>query len=188
MTGAAPLAVEHPCGGQIGPIFGRESQLRHTVVHFLNTAERWDHLRGVSSAPRDKALSAGCGQALFKTDKPAIRAACQSCREHIALQYGTVYEPLYMEDLAAAAQSGRWGHWCGDARASDAFVGDQGIFVLVMTAGVSEENVRYSVCTAYRVPPRGQPEHQHSPLQFKKAALRKLQDKTDYNPHGTTAR
>lgn len=181
-------AVEHPCGGPIKPIATSESQARHTVLHLLDPEERWDYLPGVPQGLRQAALSAGCTASLFNENLPRVNCASLACREHLAERYRSMYAPLYMADLGSAARLGQWGHWSADTRGSDAFVGEHGIFVIVAADQVDQQGAQFSVRTAYRVRPYGHAGPEPSASQFKKAALRKLQDKTTYNQHGHRSR
>ncbi len=181
-------AVEHPRGGPIKPIARPESQARHTVVHLLKPAERWDYLPGVPPDLRQAALSAGCTESLFNEQSRQVDCANPACREHVTERYRGMYAPLYMADLDSAARLGQWGHWCADARGSDAFVGEHGIFVVVAADQVDQYGAQFSVRTAYRVRPYGHAGQEPTASQFKKAALRKLQDKTTYNQHGHRSR
>lgn len=165
----------------IGDILDIGSRFGHVLKHLYCRAERWDMaIHGLSPTLAADAASSGCPRALLRHPEPSYRDACPRCLQHVLGDHDHLLAPAYRDALSTAASAGRFGSWTADERRQQAFVGDNGVFVIVKSASRSRPR---HVATAYRVIPRGAPADQTTAKDFFDQAVRKLRDKTTFGDH-----
>jgi hypothetical protein len=157
------------------------SRFGHVIKHLYCRAERWDlAITALSPTLTTDAESSGCPRALLRHPEPSYRDACASCLEHVLRDHDHLLAPAYRAALSTAASAGRFGDWNADERCQQAFVGDNGVFVIAKSAS---RNRQRHVATAYRVIPRGTPAGKVTARDFFDQAVRKLRDKTTFGDH-----
>lgn len=147
----------------------------HVARHLYQPKERWEQVIPRLGDARARAWAAGCAETILDAPNPDCDRAQSSCREHVQRDHDTLLMPAYLKEIEGAEHAGQVGG-LPDAKGMGrgwAFVGNRGVYVIVREVGPSH---RPEVKTAYRVVPR----KGHQPEDFRKAALRKLRDKTTW--------
>lgn len=155
-----------------------KSRFDHVIKHLYEPKERWDlFVHSLPANPRENAVEHGCVRGSIMSACPDWYAACTSCRKHVLDDNDQFYQPAYQNAIVTASEAGRNGY-CKDSeeRGGEAFVGSNGVFVIVRT---SRANGRY-VATAYRIVPKGVRHRAVTNQDFYYEAFKKLRDKTSY--------
>lgn len=155
-------------------IVDERAQFAHVARHLYCAAERWDHVIPDLGDARERACGAGCARSHLRHRQPDWERASDSCRAHVLNDHDHALAPAYRCELASADAARRYGTLAEGPRGW-AFVGDNGVFVIVREVGPARMP---EVKTAYRIPPPrsglGRPED------FFKTAVRKLRDKSSW--------
>jgi hypothetical protein len=143
---------ERSTAAAIGDLPGPESRFAYGIKHLYAPGERWDlAVRDLPARLERDAQGAGCTRAELRSHEPSYHGACAACRAHVLRDHDRHLQPAYRLALATATDSGRCGTWADRQRPQEAFVGDNGVFVIARRARSGGPNV----ATAYRVVPRG---------------------------------
>ncbi len=159
----------------VAPILEERSRFQHVVKHLYRKAERWYQV--VPALGRDafeRAWAAGCPRALLDRRYPDPDDAPPACKAHVLVDHDEHLAPAYLRAVSTADKAGDFARL---DRTGWGFVGERGVFVIVRETGRER---RPEVKTAYRVVPR----RGRRPEDFRKAALRKLRDKSSIRSGG----
>jgi hypothetical protein len=171
-----------PDAEAIGDLPGRASRFTHVIKHLYARDERWSLAAPeLPAQPIQAAREAGCRAIELSVTWSSYHSVCSACQEHVLHDHDRFMRPAYRRALATAIAADRWGTLNDPVRVAEAFVGDNGVFVITrQRARTGERNV----ATAYRVVPRGVRPDEASAEDFVKAAIRRLYDKTSLGEEG----
>ena len=171
-----------PDAEAIGDLTGRASRFAHVIKHLYARDERWILAAPeLPALPRQVAREAGCRALELNATRSSYHSACSSCQDHVLQDHDRHLRPAYRRALETALAADRWGSLNDPERVGEAFVGDNGVFVITRRRPHTGER---NVATAYRVVPRGVHPDDATAEDFVNAAIRKLRDKTSLGEEG----
>lgn len=149
----------------------------HVIKHLYDMGERWDLVcpelpfpPGPREACVDGTGSAPASRLLDYWESP------QACRDAVLEDHTQHMRPAYEDALATANAAARTGRW-NDRRGAQAYVGDNGVMVIVRRSGRPS---RPAVKSAYRMKPLGVAPRKATARDYFRAAESKLRDKTTF--------